>query len=103
MIKHLLLQPNQLSSGLTFYRKSRLMAKETIIKGDQFIRTESYYEALRIMKILQEGLEDIAVDTMSEGRMVDTAIETLQSMVEQCTKSKDLNIYLIPTRLRDMD
>ena len=79
------------------------MTNETIIKGDKFIRTESYYETLRIMRILEEGLEDIATDTMSEGKMVDCALETIQSMVEQCKKSKDLNVYLIPTRLQELD
>ena len=41
---------------------------------------DEYDEALSMMKILQEGLEHIAGDTMSEGKMVETAIETLQSV-----------------------
>jgi len=79
------------------------MTNETTIKGEGFIRTKSYYETLRIIRILQEGLEDIAGEHMSEGQMADCAVETIQSMVEQCKKSKDLNVYLIPTRLMELD
>ena len=79
------------------------MTKKTLIKGEGFIRTKSYYETLRIIRILKEGLEDIAGEHMSEGQMADCAVETIQSMVEQCKKSKDLNVYLIPTRLQELD
>ncbi len=79
------------------------MTKKTLIKGEGFIRTKSYYETLHIMRILKEGLEDIAGEHMSEGQMADCAVETIQSMVEQCKKSKDINIYLIPTRLMELD
>ena len=77
--------------------------KEDLIKGDKFIRTESYYETLRIMRILEEGLEDIATDTMSEGKMVETAIETLQSMEDKCKQSNWRTTNLIPEKLWEMD
>ena len=64
---------------------------------------DEYDEALSMMKILQEGLEDIANDTMSEGKMVETAIETLQSMEDKCKESNWRTTNLIPEKLWEMD
>ena len=64
---------------------------------------DEYDEALSMMKILQEGLEDIANDTMSEGKMVETAIETLQSMEDKCKQSNWRTTNLIPEKLWEMD
>ena len=60
---------------------------------------DEYDEVLSMMKILQEGLEDIANDTMSEGKMVETAIETLQSMEDKCKESNWRTTNLIPEKL----
>ena len=64
---------------------------------------DEYDEVLSMMKILQEGLEDIANDTMSEGKMVETAIETLQSMEDKCKQSNWRTTHLIPEKLWEMD
>ena len=64
---------------------------------------DEYDEVLSMMKILQEGLEDIANDTMSEGKMVETAIETLQSMEDKCKQSNWRTTNLIPEKLWEMD
>ena len=64
---------------------------------------DEYDEVLSMMKILQEGLEDIANDTMSEGKMVETAIETLQSMEDKCKESNWRTTNLIPEKLWEMD
>lgn len=64
---------------------------------------DEYDEVLSMMKILQEGLEDIANDTMSEGKMVETAIETLQSMEDKCKQSNWRTTKLIPEKLWEMD
>ena len=64
---------------------------------------DEYDEVLSMMKILQEGLEDIANDTMSEGKMVETAIETLQSMEDKCKESNWRTTNLIPEKLWEMN
>ena len=64
---------------------------------------DEYDEVLSMMKILQEGLEDIANDTMSEGKMVETAIETLQSMEDKCKQSNWRTTNIIPEKLCEMD
>ena len=64
---------------------------------------DEYDEALSMMKILQEGLEHIAGDAMSEGKMVETAIETLQSMEDKCKESNWRTTNLIPEKLWEMD
>ena len=61
---------------------------------------DEYDEALRIMKILQEGLEDIASDCAFKA---DTAIETLKSMEDQCKQSNWRTTNLIPEKLREID
>lgn len=64
---------------------------------------DEYDEVLSMMKILQEGLEHIAGDTMSEGKMVETAIETLQSMEDKCKESNWRTTNLIPEKLWEMN
>ena len=61
---------------------------------------EEYDDTLRIMKILHEGLEEIASDDSSEG---EAAFEILQSMEDQCKQSNWRTTNLIPEKLREMD
>ena len=61
---------------------------------------EEYDDTLRIMKILHEGLEEIASDDSSEGEV---AFEILQSMEDQCKQSNWRTTNLIPEKLREMD
>ena len=58
-----------------------------------------YDELTKIVRILKESLEDIASDHMSEGKMVDTAIETLQSMEDICKSSEIEDIRILPKLL----
>ena len=58
-----------------------------------------YSELVKIIDILKDGLEDIASDHMSEGKMVDTAIETLQSMEDTCKESEIEDIRILPKLL----
>ena len=61
---------------------------------------DEYDEVLRIMKILHEGLEEIASDDSSEGEL---ALEILQSMEDQCKQSNWRATNIIPEKLREMD
>ena len=61
---------------------------------------DEYDEALRIMKILHEGLEEIASDDSSEGEV---ALEILQSMEDKCKQSNWRATNIIPEKLREMD
>ena len=61
---------------------------------------DEYDEVLRIMKILHEGLEEIASDDSSEGEV---ALEILQSMEDQCKQSNWRATNIIPEKLREMD
>ena len=58
-----------------------------------------YDELTKIVRILKESLEDIASDHMSEGKMVDTAIETLQLMEDTCKSSEIEDIRILPKLL----
>ena len=55
-----------------------------------------YDELVNIIRILKEGLEDIASDDCSEGEM---AVEILQTMEDTCKQSNLVDILLIPKRL----
>ena len=61
---------------------------------------DEYDEVLRIMKILHEGLEEIASDDSSEGEL---ALEILQSMEDKCKQSNWRTTNLIPEKLWEMD
>ena len=55
-----------------------------------------YSELVKIIRILKEGLEDIASDDSSEGEL---AVETLQLMEDTCKQSNLVDILLLPKRL----
>ena len=55
-----------------------------------------YSELVKIIRILKEGLEEIASDDCSEGEM---AVEILQSMEDICKQSNLVDILLLPKRL----
>ncbi len=57
---------------------------------------EVYNELVHIIRILKEGLEEIASDDSSEG---ETALEILQAMEDQCNQSNLIDIIVLPTRL----
>ena len=53
-------------------------------------------ELVNIMRILKEGLEEIASDDSSEGEL---AVETLQLMEDTCGSSKLTDIQNLPKLL----
>ena len=55
-----------------------------------------YSELVKIIRILKEGLEEIASDDCSEGEM---AVEILQTMEDTCKQSNLVDILLLPKRL----
>ena len=55
-----------------------------------------YDELVKIIRILKEGLEDIASNDSSQ---VELAIETLQLMEDTCKQSNLVDIILLPKRL----
>ena len=55
-----------------------------------------YYELVNIIRILKEGLEEIASDDCSEGEM---AVEILQSMEDICKRSNLKDIQNLPKLL----
>ena len=55
-----------------------------------------YSELVKIIRILKEGLEEIASDDSSEGEL---AVETLQLMEDTCKQSNLVDILLLPKRL----
>ena len=55
-----------------------------------------YSELVRIIRLLKEGLEEIASDDSSEGEL---AVEILQTMEDTCKQSNLLDIILLPKRL----
>ena len=59
-------------------------------------KEQAYNELTKIIRILKEGLEDIASDDSSEGEL---AVEILQTMEDTCKQSNLVDILLIPKRL----
>ena len=59
-------------------------------------KEQAYNELTKIIRILKEGLEDIASDDSSEGEL---AVEILQTMEDTCKQSNLLDIILLPKRL----
>ncbi|SVD06053.1 uncharacterized protein METZ01_LOCUS358907 [marine metagenome] len=55
-----------------------------------------YSELVKIIRILKEGLEDIASDDSSEGEL---AVEILQSMEDICKRSNRADIRNLPKLL----
>jgi len=55
-----------------------------------------YNELVMIIRILKEGLEEIASDDSSEGEV---ALEILQAMEDQCKSSKIEDIRILPKLL----
>jgi hypothetical protein len=55
-----------------------------------------YSELVRIIRLLKEGLEEIASDDSSEGEL---AVEILQSMEDTCKSSKIEDIRILPKLL----
>ena len=55
-----------------------------------------YSELVKIIRILKEGLEEIASDDSSEGEV---AVEILQSMEDICKQSNLVDIITLPKRL----
>ncbi len=55
-----------------------------------------YSELVKIIRILKEGLEDIASDDSSEGEL---AVETLQLMEDTCKSSEIEDIKILPKLL----
>ena len=63
----------------------------------EWIHGEKHYsELVKIVRILKEGLEEIASDDCSEGEM---AVEILQSMEDICKQSNLLDIQNLPKLL----
>ena len=57
---------------------------------------QHYDELVNIIRILKEGLEEIASDDSSEGEV---AVEILQSMEDICKRSNLIGIQSLPKRL----
>ena len=55
-----------------------------------------YDELTKIIRLLKEGLEDIASDDCSEGEM---AVEILQTMEDTCKRSNIKDIQNLPKLL----
>ena len=55
-----------------------------------------YSELVKIIRILKEGLEEIASDDSSEGEV---AVEILQSMEDICKESEIEDIRILPKLL----
>ena len=55
-----------------------------------------YSELVKIIRILKEGLEEIASDDSSEGEV---AVEILQSMEDICKESEIEDIKILPKLL----
>ena len=70
---------------------------DVVLLGNRKLYGKKHYDELvNIIRILKEGLEDIASDDSSEGEL---AVETLQLMEDTCKQSNLVDILLIPKRL----
>ena len=70
---------------------------DKVLHGSRVLYGKQHYDELvNIIRILKEGLEDIASDDCSEGEM---AVEILQTMEDTCKQSNLVDILLIPKRL----
>ena len=59
-------------------------------------KEQAYNELTKIIRILKEGLEEIASDDSSEGEV---AVEILQSMEDICKSSEIEDIRILPKLL----
>ena len=64
--------------------------------GDRWYSEKHYKELVGIIRILKEGLEEIASDDSSEGEV---AVEILQSMEDTCKQSNLVDIQNLPKLL----
>ena len=70
---------------------------DVVLLGNRKLYGKQHYDELvSIIRILKEGLEEIASDDSSEGEL---AVEILQTMEDTCKQSNLIDILLIPTRL----
>ena len=70
---------------------------DVVLLGNRKLYGKQHYDELvNIIRILKEGLEDIASDDSSEGEL---AVETLQLMEDTCKQSNLVDILLLPKRL----
>ena len=70
---------------------------DKVLHGSRVLYGKQHYDELvNIIRILKEGLEEIASDDCSEGEM---AVEILQTMEDTCKQSNLVDILLIPKRL----
>ena len=70
---------------------------DVVLLGNRKLYGKQHYDELvNIIRILKEGLEEIASDDCSEGEM---AVEILQSMEDTCKQSNLVDILLLPKRL----
>ena len=64
--------------------------------GDKWYSEKHYKELIGIIRMLKEGLEEIASDDSSEGEV---AVEILQSMEDICKRSNRADIQNLPKLL----
>ena len=70
---------------------------DVVLLGNRKLYGKQHYDELvNIIRILKEGLEEIASDDCSEGEM---AVEILQSMEDICKQSNLLDIQNLPKLL----
>ena len=70
---------------------------DVVLLGNRKLYGKQHYDELvNIIRILKEGLEDIASNDSSQ---VELAIETLQLMEDTCRHSNLVDILLLPKRL----
>ena len=70
---------------------------DVVLLGNRKLYGKQHYDELvNIIRILKEGLEEIASDDSSEGEV---AVEILQSMEDICKESNLVDILLLPKRL----
>ena len=70
---------------------------DVVLLGNRKLYGKQHYDELvNIIRILKEGLEDIASDDSSEGEL---AVETLQLMEDTCKSSEIEDIKILPKLL----
>ena len=70
---------------------------DVVLLGNRKLYGKKHYDELvNIIRILKEGLEDIASDDSSEGEL---AVEILQSMEDICKRSNRADIQKLPKLL----
>jgi hypothetical protein len=72
------------------------MVSNKVLYSKKQYMAGTHDELVNIIRILKEGLEDIASDDSSEGEL---AVETLQLMEDTCLSSNLVDIITLPKRL----